>query len=140
MRTIYLAAVVAVAALAVLALVFLLPATGTQSSQTVYLSVGQSGCIAHLSQFNCTLILSSRQGAMSGSQVSAVTINDTAAMISVKLIGNGSLSVEADITITTTAGGLPDVNSHPPVSSGSVVVYLTGGTTVKASVPAQYVE
>jgi hypothetical protein len=55
-------------------------------------------------------------------------------------LGNGSFSVEADITLTTMGGGLQDVNNFPPSSSGAIVVYLTDGTTVSATLPGEYRE
>ena len=112
----------------------------THPSQTVYVDTTNSGCRAHLNQFNCTLTLSSRQGAISASQVSSVTVNDTVASTSVKTGANGTLAVEADITITTIRGGLNDVNNIPPSSSGTVVVYLKDGTTVSVTLPGEYVE
>lgn len=139
MRAIYLGLLVAIAGV-VLALAFLSASPHIHPSQTVYLNTVQSGCTAHLNQFNCTLILSSRLGALSTTQISGVIINDTRARTSVTSLGNGSFSVEADITLTTMGGGLQDVNNFPPSSSGAIVVYLTDGTTVSATLPGEYRE
>lgn len=119
---------------------FSLLSSRAHPSQTVSIVAHSSGCRAHLNQFNCTLLLSSRQGSLTASQISSVTINDTVAATSVKIEPNGTLAVEADITITTIGGGLQDVNNFPPSSSGTVVVYMNDGSTVSATLPGEYVE
>ena len=140
MRRFYLGALVAVAVVVVLAILFLSQSSPARPSNTVLINTSQSGCIAHQNQFNCTLLLTSKQGALSTSQVSSVTINDTVARVAVMTSGNGSLIVKADIQITTLSKGLNDVNNVPPVSSGALVVYLKDGTTVSVTLPGEYQE
>jgi len=109
-------------------------------SPTAYIVMGQSSCTAHLSNFNCTLVLSRSTGTMSTSDVSSVKINGTAAQISGITATEDSLSVNAGIKIVSIIGGLNDVNNVPPVTIGEVTVYLKDGTTVSATLPAQHAE
>ncbi len=140
MRPLYIGAAMAVIAVAVLAILFLSQSSQPRPSQTVLVNTSQSGCIAHLTQFNCTLALFSTHGALDASQVSSVLINDTVARVSVTTTGNGSLVVRADISLTGIGKGLQDVNNVAPASSGNVVVYLKDGTTVSVTLPSEYQE
>ncbi len=140
MRRIYLGLVAGAAAVAVLAIVSA-QSFQPHAAQTVRLDAGQSGCIAHVSQFNCTMLLSSTRGPMKASQVSAVRINDTAALTHFKVLPDGSLLVDADITITSISGGaLNDISNVSPISRGMVVVSFSDGTTLSATLEAQFVE
>ncbi len=141
MRRVYLGAAIAVAAVAVLAIVFASQSSQPRSNNTVLIDTGKSGCIAHLNQFNCTLVLSSTQGAMKASQISSVRVNDTVAQTFITPLPNGSLSVEADIKITTIGGGaLNDISVVAPLSKGQVAVSFSDGTALSAILQAQFVE
>ena len=109
-------------------------------SPTAYIVMGQSSCTAHLSNFNCTLVLSTSSGQISTSDISAVKINGTAALISGLTATEDSVSVNAGISVVAIRGGLNDVNNIPPVTVAQVVVYLKDGTTVSATLPGQYAE
>jgi hypothetical protein len=137
-------AVVAVAGVvAVLALSPTFPSpfsSPDRPSPTAFIVMGQSSCAAHQSNFNCTLVLSRSLGPISASDISSVKINGTSAQISGMTVTEDSVSVSAGISITSIKGGLNDVNNVPPVTIGVVTVYLKDGTTVSATLPAQYAE
>jgi hypothetical protein len=109
-------------------------------SSNVYIVMGQSSCTAHLSNFNCTLVLSTSTGQINASDISSVKINGTAAQLSGVTATPDSVSVNAGISIVAIKSGLNDVNNVPPVTIGEVVVYLKDGTTVSATIPGQYAE
>jgi hypothetical protein len=137
----YLGAGLAVVAVAVLAIMFFVQSSQIRTNQTVLINTSQSGCSAHLDQFNCTLILSSTQGAMRASQISAVRVNDTVAKTFITPLTDGTLSVEADIKITTIGGGaLNDISVVAPLSKGQVEVSFSDGTVLSATLQVQFVE
>jgi hypothetical protein len=142
LKRLYLGAVIVAAIVVVMVIILVSQLSQPRLNNSIFVDTGQSGCIAHLNQFNCTLVLYSSHSALKASQISAVTVNDTAAKIAVTPLPNGRLSVEADITITTVgrAGALNDISVVAPLSKGEAKVSFSDGTVFSTILDAQFVE
>ena len=114
--------------------ILLLPPT---PSKNVYLvpvgsHCGGEGGTASYGSLNCTLILAAKTGTITPAIVKSVLINGTSTSPNVTQSGS-QIIVNAGVTLVSFKDGLPDVGpSVLPPTVGSVVVYLTDGTTVSA--------
>jgi len=133
-KTMMRVAAVAVIVVLVAVGISLLPPT---ASKNIYLvpvgsHCGGEGGTASEGSMSCTLILAAKTGTITPAMVKSVLINGTNTTPVVKQSG-AQVVVSAGITLVSYQRGLPDVGpSVVPPTVGSVVVYLSDGTTVSA--------
>lgn len=118
-----------IVALAVVVEASLSPAP-VRMSTDVYVDPNQSLCKGGSGTFTCTIVLDARQGNLSASQISSVSINGTSTQMTVTP-GGGHVTISASVQIIVMERGLGDVGpSQKPPTVGSVVVNLSDGTQV----------
>ncbi|MDG6905413.1 MAG: zinc ribbon domain-containing protein [Nitrososphaerota archaeon] len=94
----------------------------SRPSQTVHIVTGSSYCFnPGGNNFDCTVLLTSKSGSLSTSDISTVTINGVSAQF-VAAPKNGEVGIVAGVTS-------PEASS---LTSATVIVYLSDGSTVSA--------
>jgi outer membrane protein assembly factor BamB len=122
-------AVVLVIALAAAVDVSFSPAP-VRVSGNVYVDPNQSLCKGGSGTFACTIVLDARQGNLSASQITSVSINGTNTKMTVTSSG-GHVMVSASVQTIVMQHGLGDVGpSQRPPTVGSIIVNLSDGTEV----------
>jgi hypothetical protein len=99
------------------------------ASANVYVDPQGSSCKGGAT-FSCTIVLAAKQGSLDVSSVKSVQINGTNTQPAFTATGS-SLTILATLPSITMQHGLADVGpAVSPPSVGSVVVYLSDGTSV----------
>ena len=128
-RILIIGAVILVVALAVAVDSTFSPAP-VRVSSNVYVDPNQSLCKGGSGTFACTIVLDTRQGNLSASQITSVSINGTDTQMTVTP-GGGHVTVSASVQTIVMQHGLGDVGpSQKPPTVGSIIVNLSDGTEV----------
>ena len=102
----------------------------TTPSKNVYVNTYDSVCNGG-ANFSCTVVLDARQGTVTASDIRSVLINGTNPTESIKTTGD-SVTIHATLPSINMIDNQNDTltTSLRPPTVGSVVVYLSDGTTV----------